>query len=119
VLLVEDNIDLREVFQLSLMLDGHEVHVAEDGVSGLDLAVRIDPDVVITDLGLPGLNGYELARRLRAWWGARDKMLIALTGRDEDEVGLRAAEAGFDAHLTKPVEADTLRRLIASSRAVS
>ena len=119
VLLVEDNIDLREIFRLSLMLDGHEVHVAEDGVGGLDLAMRIDPDIVITDLGLPGLNGYQLAQRLRALWGTRDKTLIALTGHAEDEVGLRVAEAGFDAHLTKPVEAHTLRRLVASPAAVA
>lgn len=118
VLLVEDNIDLREMFRLSLMLDGHEVHVAEDGVGGLDLAMRIDPDIVITDLSLPGLNGYELAKRLRALWGTRDKMLVALTGYAEHEVGRRVAEAGFDAHLTKPVEASTLRQLVASSVAV-
>jgi CheY-like chemotaxis protein len=119
VLLVEDDIDLREMFRLSLMLDGHDVHVAEDGVDGLDLATRIDPDIVISDLSLPGLNGYQLAQRLRALWGTRDKTLIALTGYTENEVGLRVAEAGFDAHLTKPVEADTLRQLVASSPPVA
>jgi CheY-like chemotaxis protein len=113
ILLVEDNADARDAMRALLELDGHTVEVAAEGVQALDLARSKRPDVALVDIGLPGLDGYEVARRLRTLDPARP-ILIALTGYSQPEDRERATEAGFDAHLVKPVDPDELTRLLAT-----
>jgi CheY-like chemotaxis protein len=110
VLVVEDSPDTRESLRL-LQMWGRQVEVAEDGLLGVAKALAWRPEAVIVDIGLPGIDGYEVARRLRAAFGPAVR-LIALTayGRPEDRA--QALQAGFDVHLVKPVEVDTLRRLL-------
>jgi signal transduction histidine kinase/PAS domain-containing protein len=112
VLLVEDNADGREALRTLLELGGHRVDVAEDGPSGIAIAQQVRPDVALIDIGLPGLDGYQVAAAIRAAEGDRVR-LIALTGYGQSEDRRRALEAGFDAHLVKPVEPDELSRLLA------
>jgi two-component system, sensor histidine kinase len=111
ILLVEDNPDAREAMRALLELDGHTVEVAAEGAEGIDLARAKRPDVALIDIGLPGLDGYEVARRVRAL-GPNRPVLIALTGYSQPEDRQRAEEAGFDAHLVKPVDPAALTRLL-------
>ncbi len=110
VLLVEDNADALLAMQIVLDLDGHEVHSAADGETGLARLLAIRPEVAVVDIGLPGLNGFELARssRARGFTGR----LIAISGYGQDRDIERARQAGFDAHLVKPVDIDALRALL-------
>ena len=114
VLIVEDNADARESLRLLLQLAGHEVETAEDGLSGLQKLTTLRPDVALIDLGLPGIDGYDLARRLRALPEARAMRLIAISGYGQAEDRRRALDAGFDLHITKPVDPDRLQRLLAT-----
>ncbi|MCW2546878.1 MAG: hypothetical protein JWN96_1338 [Mycobacterium sp.] len=111
VLLVEDNADARKVMEKLIRLWGHEVEVATDGPEAVTKAASLRPDVVVLDIGLPGFDGYEVARRLRAN-GNRDTCLIALTGYGQNDDRLRAIDAGFNAHVVKPVDFMQLSRLI-------
>jgi CheY-like chemotaxis protein len=113
VLVIEDNADAREMLRIALELDGHRVETAADGVTGVETALRSTPDLVLVDIGLPELDGYAVARRLRAALGAR-VTLVALTGYGQTEDRRRASEAGFDAHLVKPVDPDVLSRALAT-----
>jgi chemotaxis response regulator CheB len=93
---------------------GHETFAAHDGLAAVEAAARLDPDVILLDIGLPILNGYEAARRIREQRGQqRRPLLIALTGWGQDEDRRRSEEAGFDAHLVKPVDDAVLGRLLA------
>ncbi len=111
VLVVEDNPDGRRALQMMLQLWGHEVEAAGDGSQGVQKALADPPDVALVDIGLPGLDGYEVARRLRAALGS-GVVLIALTAFGEAEDIRRASRAGFDHHLTKPAEPGDLLRLL-------
>jgi CheY-like chemotaxis protein len=111
VVIVEDNIDAREMMALILRNDGHEVHEAVDGPSGLEAVLSVRPDVAFIDVGLPILDGYELVRRVRAAGGAQP-VLVALTGYALPEDRRRAMEAGFDEHLAKPVDPKTIERIL-------
>jgi signal transduction histidine kinase/ActR/RegA family two-component response regulator len=108
VVVVEDNQDVRELFVQSLATTGHSVACAADGPSGLETLLAFRPDVAFVDVGLPGFDGYEVARRARAA-GSRSR-LVALTGYGQSTDKQRAVEAGFDEHLVKPVLDDDLRR---------
>ena len=110
LLVIEDNVDARQALRMLLETVGHEVHEAADGEAGVAAALRLTPDLVLVDIGLPLLDGYEVARRLKAANG--DVRLIALTGYGRDEDKKRSQEAGFDAHLLKPVSIDRLRVVI-------
>ena len=112
ILVVEDNADARETLRLLLELDGHQVELAPDGPTGLELALRTRPDVALIDLGLPGIDGYDLARRVRAEPGGTDIRLIAITGYSQPHDRRRASEAGFDSFLVKPVNRRTLEGAI-------
>jgi signal transduction histidine kinase/CheY-like chemotaxis protein len=112
ILVIDDNDDMREMLCLTLAGAGRDVHEARDGASGLVRAAEAKPDVVLVDVGLPDIDGYEVARRLRARPDGAELRLIALTGYGQDEDRRRAAEAGFDAHLTKPVTPELLERAI-------
>jgi signal transduction histidine kinase/ActR/RegA family two-component response regulator len=107
ILVVEDNTDAREMLRHLLNLAGHEVHEAADGPTGLGAALRVRPDIALVDVGLPGFDGYELARRVRGSAGP-PIYLVALTGYGQPDDRRRAVEAGFDAHLVKPVNPDAL-----------
>ncbi len=114
-LLIEDHVDAAESLAMLLELIGHEVEVAFDGADGLAKARAQRPEVVLCDIGLPGMDGYAVARALRAAPETGASFLIALTGYGQDDDRRRALEAGFDTHLTKPVDLDTLRRLLESA----
>jgi CheY-like chemotaxis protein len=117
ILVIEDNEDAREILRMQLRLEGHEVHEAADGPSGVAATAAVAPDVVLIDVGLPGLDGYEVARRIRATPEGRHLVLIALTGYGQAEDRRRALAAGFDVHLTKPVVPEHLARAIADAAA--
>ena len=112
ILVADDNRDAAESLGLLLEMSGHELTLAFDGRAAFDAAARVRPDVALLDIGMPGLTGYELAAALRAEdWGQRIR-LIALSGWGQESDKRRAFEAGFDHHLTKPVDADTLDALL-------
>jgi CheY-like chemotaxis protein len=106
---------MRRTLATCLALQGHEVSEAGDGATAVQLAAQTAPDVVVVDIGLPEIDGYEVARRLRASPSTRDIRLVALTGYGQQEDKQKAMEAGFDAHLTKPVDAATLEQAIAGA----
>lgn len=107
ILLIEDNADGRESLRMLLTYLGHRVEVAVDGVEGVRKALTTHPDIAIVDIGLPGLDGYQVARRIRNAMG-EDVVLIAYTAYDSEDTERRVAEAGFDAHLIKPIELSEL-----------
>jgi PAS domain S-box-containing protein len=117
VLIIEDNRDAREMFKTMLALAGHDVVEAEEGVSGLEMLRKVRPDVAVIDVGLPGLNGYEIVRRFRAEPGGKAVLLVALTGYGTPEARERSRQAGFDHHLTKPVDPETLHKLVCTASA--
>ena len=116
ILIIEDNADMREVLRVQLSLEGHEVQVATDGETGVALATTSAPDVVLIDIGLPGLDGYGVAREIRARTDGATPLLIAVTGYGQAADRVRAVEAGYDAHVTKPVTLQHLAELIARGR---
>jgi CheY-like chemotaxis protein len=114
ILVVEDHADGRESLATSLALHGHQVVAAATGHEGVEAAVSFVPDVVLLDIGLPDIDGYEVAKRLRAEPWGRDVVLIAATGWGQERDRRRSAEAGFDAHLVKPVEPAKLLQVLES-----
>jgi CheY-like chemotaxis protein len=112
VLVVEDHDDTREAMRCLLEVHGHRVQAVGDGTEAVAAALASHPDVVVIDIGLPGLDGYEVARQLRATPEGKAMRLLALTGHDQPRDRERVQEAGFDAHLVKPVDPDTLCRLL-------
>jgi len=113
ILLVEDNPDVAEGMAMLLEAFGHEVHVATSGPDALDAARAQRPALLLVDIGLPGMDGYELARRVREIPALRDAVLVALTGYALEEDRERARKAGFDQHLIKPVDPKVLRGVVA------
>jgi signal transduction histidine kinase/CheY-like chemotaxis protein len=116
VLIVEDNEDARDMMRHLFLLAGHAVRDTGDGPAGLAMALERPPDVAIIDIGLPGLDGFELARRLRADQRGRGVTLVALTGYGHSETRARALDAGFDVFLVKPLAADDLQQILTSVR---
>ncbi len=114
VLVVDDSEDGAESLAMLLQLSGHETQIAHDGVEAIEAAEKFRPDVVLLDIGLPRLNGYEVGSRLRKKPWAKDLALVALTGWGQDEDRHRSRDAGFDAHLVKPVDYGALLKLLAS-----
>ena len=114
VLLIEDSEDNREMMRELLELEGFRVDVASDGAQGVEQALALRPAVAIVDIGLPHLDGYEVARQVRAALGAGIR-LVALTGYGQPDDQHRATEAGFDAHLTKPVNLSDLEAVLAGT----
>jgi CheY-like chemotaxis protein len=119
ILVVEDNADARDMLLALLTLEQHDVVTASDGPAGVDAALRLRPDVALIDIGLPGLNGYEVARRIRATESGRAMKLIALSGYGQSEDTRQAREAGFDLHLVKPVEPKRLDEALRTLRAAA
>ena len=112
ILIVEDNRDAREMLTAGLVLMGHEVHDAADGQAGMRLALEKRPEIALIDIGLPDIDGYEVARRLRSGIPGGAMRLIALTGYGQPADIERALEAGFDAHITKPITIDELEHVL-------
>ena len=114
LLVVDDNKDAAESMSMLLEMWGHEVAFAYDGPSALETAEQWRPQAVFLDIGLPGMDGYEVAERLRSLPHAKDAVLIAITGYGQDDDRQRSQRAGIDHHLVKPVAPDALRSLIDS-----
>jgi CheY-like chemotaxis protein len=118
LLVVDDNVDAAQSLGTILELNGHEVRLAYTGAEGLRIAAEWQPDVGVLDIGIPDLNGYELARGIRERRLDRQPVLIACTGWGQQEDVERAREAGFDHHLVKPVDPDAVLKLLAHAPAV-
>jgi len=113
ILLIEDNADARDMLKMGLELTGHRVDVAADGAQGIERAVTDRPDVAIVDLGLPGIDGFTVARELRTKLGP-DLRIVALTGYGQSEDRRRTREAGFNVHITKPATVDDVLAALAA-----
>jgi signal transduction histidine kinase len=113
ILVADDNADARESLATLLSLNGHEIYKAEDGADALESAERHRPDVALLDIGMPRANGYEVARAIRGQPWGRSMVLVALTGWGQESDRRRSHEAGFDSHLTKPVDPHVLDELLA------
>jgi signal transduction histidine kinase/CheY-like chemotaxis protein len=116
ILVVDDNQDAALTLALLLRWQGHEVEVAHDGAAALETVTSFRPALVLLDIGMPGMDGYEVARRIRATPELKNVVLAALTGWGQPEDLRRSAQAGFDHHLVKPLEAKVLERLLAELR---
>jgi CheY-like chemotaxis protein len=114
VLVVDDNVTWAESLALLLSLEGHESDVVHDGPTALQSLRKYTYDVVFMDIGLPHMDGYEVARRLRQEPGLGQPMLVAITGYAEDDARRRSHEAGYDHHLVKPVDPEAILALLAS-----
>ncbi|HEV3210345.1 MAG TPA: ATP-binding protein [Chthoniobacterales bacterium] len=114
ILVADDNVDSADCLARLLTIAGHELRVAYDGPTALAVATSFQPKVVLLDIGIPGLNGYEVAQRLRQTPKTKNATLVAITGWGEPEDQRKAREAGFDYHLLKPVTPETLQQLLAS-----
>jgi signal transduction histidine kinase len=115
ILIADDNYDAAQSLALMLGMDGHEVRTASNGLEALELADEFRPQVVLLDIGMPKLDGYETARQLRERPWGRSVLLFALTGWGQEDDKERARQAGFDRHLVKPLEPETLSELLAPS----
>ncbi len=112
VLIVDDNVLSAETLALLIGLSGHEAHVAHSGFAALEAAEAYHPDVVLLDIGLPGMDGYEVARCLRRNQAHRSTLIVAVTGYGQDEDRRKSKEAGFDHHLVKPLDYPHLETLM-------
>jgi two-component system, chemotaxis family, CheB/CheR fusion protein len=112
VLVVEDHAETAVMLAELLRLEHHQVQVAPDGPTALNLAQATPPDVALVDISLPGMDGHEVARQLRGLATDKRPLLIAMTGHAQDEYRQRSEEAGLDLHLVKPLRIEDLRRLL-------
>jgi PAS domain S-box-containing protein len=116
ILVVDDNRDSAESLTILLRLAGNETHTAYDGQEALDLATKVQPDVLLLDIGLPKLNGYDVCRRIREHPWGRNVLMVALTGWGQDDDRRKSREAGFDDHLVKPVQHAALMKVLAQAQ---
>ena len=115
MLIVEDNTDAAACLRADLELDGHEVAVAHDGVTGVQTARELQPEIVLCDIGLPGMDGYAVAQTLRADETMKNTVLVALTGYALPDDFRRATEAGFDRHIAKPPSLESIEEVLRST----
>src|SRR5205807_1390091 len=115
VLVVDDNVDAAATLAELVVLWGHEVRVVHDGRLALEEVSRYQPEVVLLDIGLPQMDGYEVARRLREQPGGLALRLVAVTGYGQEQDRRKSQAAGFDDHLVKPVDAEALQQLLADA----
>jgi CheY-like chemotaxis protein len=111
IVVVEDNQDVRDLLRLKLTKLGHEVHAVADGVAGADTIVEQRPDLALVDIGLPGIDGYEVASRVRESLGT-NVVLVAVSGFGQPEDKRKALDAGFDEHITKPADVSDIESLL-------
>jgi CheY-like chemotaxis protein len=116
ILIVDDNRDSADMLATLLTFSGHETYTANDGLAAVDRAANLQPDVIFMDIGLPVLNGYEAARRIRELQCDKKPVLVALTGWGQDADRRRSESVGFDAHLVKPVDDRVLDKLLVELR---
>jgi two-component system, chemotaxis family, CheB/CheR fusion protein len=114
VLVVDDNADVAETLGMLLSHWGHDVKSAADGPTAIETAAAQHPDVVLLDIGLPGMSGYEVAEQIRANPALSDTILVAMTGYGQAEDKRRSRQAGITLHLVKPVEPPLLQKLLSS-----
>jgi signal transduction histidine kinase/CheY-like chemotaxis protein len=119
ILVVDDNVDAAQSLAMLLEVCGHETHIAHDGMAALEVAERVRPDVILLDIGLPKLNGYDACQRIRQLTWGKGVVMIALTGWGQDADRLRSQESGFDHHIVKPVEHATLVKLLGTDGPVA
>ena len=112
MLVVDDNVDAAKSLALLLEMTGHEVMLAYDGIHAVDLAKSYQPEFVLLDIGLPGLDGYKVAQQIRQQDALEDTVLVALTGYGQDTDRQRSQAAGFDHHLTKPADFDEIELIL-------
>jgi CheY-like chemotaxis protein len=112
ILIVDDNADSADSLAMLLQLAGHEAHTVYDGPQALEAATRLQPEVLLLDLGLPGMDGCELCRRIRQQPWGRSALMIALTGWSQAADKQRSHDAGFDVHLVKPVDLAALEGVL-------
>jgi len=117
VLVVDDDEDTADGMAALLSASGHEVRVAHDGPAAIATALEFHPQVVLTDLGLPQFNGYEVAARMRQHPDLARTVLVAITGHGQEQDRVRTRAAGFDHHLVKPVEPDEVLRIVGGAAA--
>lgn len=113
ILVADDNTDVAESLGMVLRLMGHEVRTVPDGLQAVEQASAFAPELILLDIGMPGLDGYEAARRIRSQGRGRQVVLVALTGWGQEADRRRSLESGFDHHFTKPVDPADLERLLA------
>ena len=113
ILVVDDNRDGAASLAMLLAVMGNDTRTAHDGLEGVEMAEAFRPGMIVLDIGLPRLNGYDACRRIREQPWAKDTLIVAATGWGQDEDRRRSHEAGFDHHLVKPVDAAELSRLLA------
>jgi CheY-like chemotaxis protein len=114
---VDDSPDAAGSLAMMLQVMGNEVRTAHDGAEAVEAAAAFGPDLILLDIGMPRLNGYDACRRIRELPGGREVVIVALTGWGQDEDKRRSQEAGFDGHLVKPAEPAALERLLAGLKA--
>jgi CheY-like chemotaxis protein/two-component sensor histidine kinase len=114
IVVADDNTDSAKSLAMLLRVSGHDVHLAHDGLAAVKLVEEVRPDLVLLDIGMPKLNGYEACRQIRKTAWGKDIALVALTGWGQDEDRHQTAEAGFDEHIVKPVEYASLLKLLAT-----
>ena len=118
ILIVDDNPDVVESLALLLRVSGYEVETAHDGLEAVESAARVRPDLVLLDIGMPGMDGYAACRRMRAHHWGKDLVIFAVTGWGHEEDRIKSQEAGFSGHLVKPVDTAALQRLLADPGAI-
>jgi DNA-binding response OmpR family regulator len=116
---VEDNVDAAQAVGEGMRLMGHQVTVVHDAAAAIDALVEIEADVGVVDIGLPGVDGYALARRIRSGTQSPNVFLVALTGYGQESYRARSREAGFDAHVVKPIDLESLRDLLNGVRSAA
>ena len=116
ILIADDNADSAESMGMLLRLMGNDVRIANDGLEAVEQAATFQPDIVLMDIGMPRLDGYEAARRIRNQEWSRDTLLVAVTGWGPSDDNAEATAAGFDRHFTKPLDPAELRRLVSAVR---
>lgn len=116
---MDDNVDSADSLAQLLELLGNEVRTAHDGLAGIAAAGTFRPDVVLMDIGMPKMNGYEACRHIRRQAWGREMVLVALTGWGQDDDRRKTSDAGFDHHFVKPVETATLMKLLATKAAAN
>ena len=114
ILVVDDSVDSADSLSMLLQINGHDTRTAFDGVEAVECAGEFRPQVILLDIGLPRLNGYDACRQIREQPWGQDMTIIALTGWGQDEDKQRTLDAGFDGHIVKPVDQATLQTLLAS-----
>ena len=114
ILVVDDNVDAADTLGMLLEINGHVIRSANDGTTGIALAEEFKPDLILLDIGLPDINGYDVARQIRTSAWGKEMLLIAVTGWGQDKDKELAESAGFNHHLTKPINLKVLNDILTS-----